>query len=245
MKKVLVVGATSAIAQSVSRLLALGGASFFLVGRNRERLQIVRDDLLARGAVKVGYQVLDFGKTELYERVVAEAIQELGGLSVLLVAHGSLTDQARAQIDLEYFKEQFFANFLSAAVFVTIVANRFQNQREGKIVVLGSVAGDRGRQSNYAYGTAKNALSTFMQGLRGRLAGSGVQALLVKPGFVDTPMTSHLEKNALYASPERVGKDIVRAMTSNRSIVYSPWYWRYIMLVIKLLPEVVFNRLKL
>lgn len=245
MEKVLVIGASSAIAQAVMRLLAPTGADFFLVGRDEERLRIVRDDLRARGAVDVRCRPLDFTRTDLFEGTVSDAVRELGGLTILLVAHSTLTDQSRAQTDVIYMTEQAMVNYCSVTAFVAIAANQFERQGGGKIIVLGSVAGDRGRQSNYVYGSAKCALATFMQGLRNRLAKSGVQALLVKPGFVDTPMTAHLRKNFLYSSPNRIAKDIVRAMAKNKRIVYSPWYWRYIMIVIRLIPEVVFNRLRL
>jgi len=245
MEKVLVIGATSAIAQAVLRLLVSRGAGVFLVGRDERRLAVVRDDLLARGASTAAFKSMDFSCTNLFQEVVSQAEKELDGLTMLLVAHGTLTDQARAQIDPTYMTEQTIVNYSSGAAFVGVVANRLEKLQSGKIVVIGSVAGDRGRQSNYVYGAAKSALATFLQGLTVRLAKSQVQVLLVKPGFVDTPMTAHLAKNFLYSSPDRIAKDIVRAMDGKKRVVYSPWYWRYIMIVIRLIPAVVFNRMNL
>ena len=125
------------------------------------------------------------------------------------------------------------------------LANRFEQSRGGCIAVISSVAGDRGRQSNYVYGSAKGGLDRFLQGLRNRLYRAGVAVVTIKPGFVDTPMTAALPKNALYASPRQVARGVYRAIEARRSVVYLPWFWRPIMLLIKLLPESVFKRLRL
>jgi decaprenylphospho-beta-D-erythro-pentofuranosid-2-ulose 2-reductase len=244
-EQVLVVGATSAMAQSVARLLALEGASFYLIGRSDEKLQIVAQDLLTRGATEAFCCTLDFENFETYDNAVSNAIKALGGLTILIVAHGSLTDQARAQAEVPYLVDQIRVNLLSALAFITIGANWFEKRRIGRIVVFGSVAGDRGRQSNYVYGTAKSGLSTFTQGLRNRLASAGVQVLLVKPGFVDTPMTASLEKNILFASPTQIGRDVMSALRRNKRVLYTPSFWRYIMIAIRLIPEKLFVWMKL
>lgn len=243
--KILVVGATSAIAQSISRRLAKAHPRLFLVGRDERRLRIVADDLVVRGAATVGYRAVDFRHPELFERVVTDAIDQMGGLSVMLVVHGTLTDQTRAQVDVPYLVDEISVNLVSALSFLVLAANWFEKQRSGKIVVFGSVAGDRGRQSNYVYGAAKSGLATFVQGLRNRLAPRGVQVLLVKPGFVDTPMTAGLPKNFLYAAPDKIGDDVVRAMSRNKSVLYTPWFWRYIMAAVRAIPERIFVRLRL
>jgi short-subunit dehydrogenase len=135
-------------------------------------------------------------------------------------------------------------NAVSAMVVLNETAAFFEQQGHGQIVAIGSVAGDRGRATNAAYGAAKGAVEVFMSGLRQRLHNCGVQVLLVKPGFVDTPMTADFAKGPLWASPERVAKDIVRAMEKGRSVIYTPWYWRWIMLIIRHIPESIFVRLR-
>jgi len=128
---------------------------------------------------------------------------------------------------------------------LTLLANRFEAQRHGTLAVIGSVAGDRGRQSNYVYGTAKGALAIFLQGLRNRLHPAGVRVLTVKPGFVDTPMTASFKKGPLWAAPEAVAAAIVAAVERGRDVIYTPWFWWGIMTLIKLVPERVFKKLKL
>ena len=136
-------------------------------------------------------------------------------------------------------------NALSTISLLTIIANRFEANKDGTIAVISSVAGDRGRASNYVYGSAKACLNVYLQGLRHRLSGSGVNVLTVKPGFVDTPMTETFEKGPLWASPEQVAWDIRRAIARRRTVIYTPWFWRWIMLIIRLVPTPVFHRTKL
>ena len=136
-------------------------------------------------------------------------------------------------------------NALSVISLLTLLANHFEQQRHGCIAVISSVAGDRGRQSNYVYGTAKGALSIFLQGLRNRLHKSGVQVLTVKPGFVDTPMTASLPKGPLWATPEKVAEDIDKAIENKRNVLYTPSFWFLIMAIIKSVPESIFKRLSL
>lgn len=245
MKKVLVLGATSAIAQSTCRLLAARGASLYLVGRNPARLDAVARDLTVRGARHVAQEVRDLDDTSSHAGLVARAEGALGGLDGALLAHGVLGEQRAAEASWEEASRLLHTNFLSAASLLTHLANRFEAQRDGTLVVISSVAGDRGRQSNYVYGTAKGALSVFLQGLRNRLHRAGVAVVTVKPGFVDTPMTAHLKKGALWASPEQVARGIVRAADRRRNEVYLPGFWRLIMALIRSVPESVFKRLKL
>jgi short-subunit dehydrogenase len=245
MKKVLVLGATSAIAQATVRLLAARGASLYLVGRNAENLAAVAQDAVTRGASKVESQALDLNALEAHEALVERAAQTLGGLDGVLLAHGVLGDQGACERSYAETEKVLRTNFLSAVSLLTVLANRFEAQRSGTLVVISSVAGDRGRQSNYVYGASKGALNVFLQGLRNRLARSGVAVVTVKPGFVDTPMTAHLPKNALFASSEKVARGIVRAADRGADEVYLPGFWALIMLVIRTIPEGVFKRLKL
>jgi decaprenylphospho-beta-D-erythro-pentofuranosid-2-ulose 2-reductase len=244
-RRVLIVGATSAIAVETARAYAASGAQLFLTGRNPERLAAVADDLRVRGASRVETARLDLNDLSRHPEIVDAAFTAFGGLDVALIAHGTLPDQSRCQDDAADALAALTVNFTSTVALLTPLANRFEAQREGCIAVIGSVAGNRGRQSNYVYGAAKGGLDIFLQGLRNRLYRSGVAVLTVKPGFVDTPMTAQIPKNPLFASPRRVGRAIHRAIEARRDVVYIPWFWRPIMFLISSLPEAVFKRLRL
>ncbi len=245
MLKILIVGATSAIAHETARLFAADRAELFLVGRTTEKLEAVRDDVLVRGAARAEIYTLDLANLPQHQAMLNAAIDVLGGLDAVLIAHGTLTDQEAAQQSIEETLQELNTNFLSVVSLLTPIANLFEEQKRGSIAVISSVAGDRGRMSNYVYGTAKAGVSTFLQGLRARMQKSGVSVLTVKPGFVDTPMTGHLKKNPLYASPAKVGGAIYKAMKEQRDVLYTPWFWRYIMLIITNVPEFIFKRTRL
>lgn len=243
--RVLIVGATSAIAAEAAKVYAAGGARLFLTGRDPDRLAAVADDLRVRGAVEVRTSVLDVTDVARHEAVLHEAAQALDGIDAVLVAHGTLPDQARCQQSPAEVLRALDVNFSSGAALLTVVANRLERQRHGCIAVITSVAGDRGRQSNYVYGAAKGGMHVFLQGLRNRLHRSGVAVVEIKPGFVDTPMTAHLRKNPLFASARRVGRAVHRAIEKRRDVVYVPWFWRPASVALKLLPEGLFKRMKL
>ncbi|OJT19651.1 short-chain dehydrogenase [Archangium sp. Cb G35] len=245
MKKVIVLGATSAIAQSTVQLLAARGASLYLVGRNPERLQATANEARAKGAASVHTEALDLDDLAQHEALVERAATALGGLDGALLAHGILGNQEAAQRSYAEAEKVLRTNFLSAVSLLTPLANRFEAQKAGTLVVISSVAGDRGRQSNYVYGASKGALSVFLQGLRNRLARSGVAVVTVKPGFVDTPMTADMKKNALFATPDKVARGIVRAADARKDEVYLPGFWAPIMFAIRGIPERVFKRMKL
>ncbi len=243
--KLLIAGATSAIAHETARYFAADGAELFLVGRDPEKLAAIQHDLQVRGAKRVVSYALDLNELERHEAMISEAYEALGGLDAVLIAHGTLPDQARVQHNRAETLQEFQTNALSYISLLTILAERFEQQRRGCIAVISSVAGDRGRGSNYVYGAAKGAVSLFASGLRARLSKAGVAVVTIKPGFVDTPMTAHLKKNPLYASPARVGRRIYVAMLKGEDVVYVPWFWRYIMGIIRLIPERLFKRLPL
>ncbi len=241
--KVLVVGASSAIAHETARCFAADGAELFLVGRNADKLTDVQHDLEVRGASQVVTYTLDLNDLAQHEAMIDAAYEALGGLDAALIAHGTLPDQTAVQASVEQTIQEFQTNCLSAISLLTILANRFEQQRRGCIAAISSVAGDRGRSSNYVYGAAKSALTTFLSGLRGRLEKSGVSVVTIKPGFVDTPMTAHVKKNPLFAKPGAVGNRIYKAMLKGQDVVYVPWFWRYVMLIIRVLPEPIFKKL--
>jgi short-subunit dehydrogenase len=244
MKKILLVGPTSAIGEQVARRLAAQGAAFFLAGRNAGRLGQIAEDLGVRGAPCQVTEPLDLSDAPALDGLVGRAAKALGGLDTVIVAAGLLPDQARVNEDADLLRETMEVNAVGAIVILNEAAALFEQQGHGQLVAFGSVAGDRGRAVNAAYGAAKAALEVLMSGLRQRLHGRGVRVLLVKPGFVDTPMTADFPKGPLWASPERVAQDVVRAMERGCSVIYTPWYWRWIMLIIRLIPERVFVRLR-
>lgn len=241
----MIVGATSAIAQETSKLFAANGDRLFLLGRNAERLGRIANDLRVRGAVGVTTAVADLNDYARHAELVAHATQALGGLDTVLIAHGTLSDQKACERSFAVAEQELRTNLLSVLSLLTLVANQFEAQRHGCIAVISSVAGDRGRQSNYVYGTAKGALTIFLQGLRNRLYKAGVQVLTIKPGFVDTPMTSTFKKGLLWVGPERIARGIFRAIEGRKSVVYLPGFWRGIMAAIGAIPERVFCRLSL
>ena len=241
--RVLVVGATSAIAVATARLLAPRGDHLVLAARNTRRLEAVAADLEVRGAG--GVETLGFAAAcgVDYEAFAADAWGE--GLDLLLIAHGDLPDQSAVQDDAAATRAVMETNATSTIALLAAFSARFEARGRGAIAVIASVSGDRGRQSNYSYGAAKAAVATYLLGLRNRLSKSGVQVLTVKRGFVDTPLTAAFDKGLLWAQPEDIARGIVKALEKNRDEVYLPGYWRLIMLVIRLIPERLFKRLSL
>ncbi len=245
MRKVLIIGGASAIAQATARLFAGAGDRIWLTGRDEDKLAAIVVDLEVRGAPFAGYTVLDSNAWERHGAAVREAIDRLGGLDVVLVAHGTLPDQQELEWSVERVREEFETNGLSVISFLTAVAPHFEKQGHGVIAAISSVAGERGRRSNFVYGSAKAAVTSYMSGLRSRLYGSGVRVVTIKPGFVDTPMTASFRKGILWASPESVGRGIYRAIRRGRPIAYLPWFWGPIMFIIRMIPESIFRRLPL
>jgi len=245
MKKIMIIGAASAIAKETAILFAREGASLYLVDINQGRLEAVQNDILARYQTKIKWDILNVLDFDRHEPVFKRAVEAFNGLDAVLIAHGTLADQIDTQKSVEKIVREFNINCVSVITMASLAANYFEQKKEGLIAVISSVAGDRGRMSNYIYGSAKGGVTTFLQGLRNRLAHSGVNVLTIKPGMVDTPMTAHLPKNPLFAKPQDIGKIIYKAMKNKKDIVYAPAYWRFIMWVVVHLPEFVFKKLKM
>lgn len=244
-RKIIIFGATSAIAVETAKIFASKGAELFLVGRNEEKLNIVQQDLTTRGAKQVVVEVANINDFERHQEIIDRAKEQLGDFDTVLVAHGTLGDQTECQKSYELASVELRTNFLSVVSLLTPIANYFEEKRSGTIAVISSVAGDRGRKSNYVYGTAKAAVATFLQGLRNRLYEKNVAVVDIRPGFVDTPMTKEFKKGALFVGPAVVAKGIVSAIEKRKDIVYLPWFWWGIMLIIRNIPEFIFKRLSL
>ena len=245
MKKILIIGATSAIAEATACLWATQGHKIYLLGRNEERLQAIAADLKVRGAESAQYALLDVNDFARHAAVLDVAAAEHDGIDIVLIAHGTLGDQKTCERDAATTLMELNTNAISVISLLTYLASRFETQKHGTIAVISSVAGDRGRQSNYVYGTVKGAVTIFMQGLRQRLHKSGVQVLTIKPGFVDTPMTAEFKKGLLWTTPEAIAGRIESAIRKRLNVVYAPWFWAGIMGVIRLIPERIFKKLKL
>jgi decaprenylphospho-beta-D-erythro-pentofuranosid-2-ulose 2-reductase len=243
LRRILLTGATSAIAQAAARSFAADGDSLVLAGRNLDRLESVAADLRVRGAARVETLEIDFLDTGRCPALVEQARERLDGLDVLLVAQGTLPDQAACERDVEQTLREHSLNTASTIALLVPAANLFETQGHGCLAVITSIAGVRGRRSNYVYGSAKAAVSAYLEGLRGRMAASGVSVVDVRPGFVDTPMTADIAKNPLFASAADVGQRVYRAVCRGEDVVYTPWFWRWIALVLRCIPRPIFKRL--
>jgi NAD(P)-dependent dehydrogenase (short-subunit alcohol dehydrogenase family) len=243
---VLVLGATSAIALAYSRRLAGAGAAFVLVGRNGERLDTIAADLKARGATDALPLISDLSDMSSCEGRFREFCSRLAMPDQVLIAYGVLGEQETAEVEAEATRAILDVNFTSQALWLQMAAKVLPRDRPRSIIVISSVAGDRGRRSNYVYGAAKAGLTAFAEGLAHRLHGTNLHVLNVKPGFVDTPMTAHLERGGpLWASPDRVAAGIEQAVRKKQAVAYTPGFWRPIMAVVRLLPRPIFFRTKL
>ena len=243
-ESVLILGATSAIARATATAFAARGDALYLAARDLDELQRSAADLRLRYGVEVRYGLFDAEATETHEAFFQSVIAAMPNLSGVVLAFGYLGDQQAAR-DFSVGAKVIAANFTGAASMLSLCADYFEPLQRGFIIGISSVAGDRGRQSNYVYGAAKGALSLYLQGLRNRLFASGVRVITIKPGFVDTAMTFGLPGLFLVASPQDIGACIVRALGKSADVVYLPWFWRYIMLIIQHIPEPIFKRMKL
>jgi short-subunit dehydrogenase len=221
------------------------GARFFLIARNEERLHSMAADLKVRGAHSTQCATLDVNDFDQHQIVLQRAMEFLQSIDIALIAHGTLGSQKACEADFNLALREINTNATSVISLLTHLANLMASQGHGTIVVITSVAGDRGRQSNYVYGTAKGALNIFLQGLRQRLFRCGVNVVTIKPGFVDTPMTKEFKKGWLWSAPEDISNGIIRSVAQRKAVVYLPRYWRIIMFVIRAIPEKLFRTMRL
>jgi short-subunit dehydrogenase len=244
--KILILGATSAIAQAYARRRAANGADFMLAGRRNDRLSAIAADLRACGAASAETIVSDLVEMENIEGQGRDIRVRFGEPDEVIIAYGVLGEQASAERDLGQARGIIDSNFTSAALWILALLKDRPADHKLIIVGIGSVAGDRGRASNFIYGSAKAAFDRFLEGLAQKYDGSPVHIVRVKPGLVDTPMTAGIQKGGpLWATPDRVAADIERAIENGRRIVYTPWFWWPIMMIIRHLPWFVFRRLRI
>jgi len=240
---IVIVGATSAMAEHCARLWVAGQAiDLTLLGRNRAKTEAVAADLRVRSPQStIRVMEANFGDPRQIRAAVDGIVA--GGLpTAVLIAHGSLPDQQTCQDDLAMAAEAMYVNGISPALFAEAFAGHMQRANRGTLTIIGSVAGERGRKSNYVYGAAKGLVTRYAEGLQHRLAGTGVKVVLVKPGPTATPMTAHLPQRGM-AGVESVAAQIVAATAKGQPVLYTPGKWALIMLVIANLPRAIFNRM--
>jgi short-subunit dehydrogenase len=244
-RKILVLGATSGIAEATCRIWASQGASLFLVARDPEKLAGVAADLKTRGASYVDTAVADLDDTDQHPALLAHAINSLTGMDIAYLAHGVLGDQTAAEQNFNVAAHIIHTNFVSAVSLLTWLANFCVQRHSGTLAVLSSVAGDRGRKSNYVYGASKAGLSAFLGGLRNRVDREGVHILSIKPGPVRTAMTAGMRGSEKFADVDKVAAAIVKAIDSRTDTLYVPFQWQPIMFIIRNIPERIFKKLNL
>lgn len=244
MKKILIIGATSSIAEHCARIWVSRGDTIYLVARNEEHIHTIAADLKVRGAKHIATFCIDLNKIDQHAELLNAAEKEMNGIDIVLVAHGTLPDQKLCEQNVSETISQIQTNALSTVSLLTLISNRFEAKKEGTIAVISSVAGERGRASNYVYGSAKALLTAFTSGLRQRLYKSNVAVVTIKPGFVDTPMTTKFQKGLLWAKPTSVAINIVKAIDKKQNEIYVPKFWWLLIFIIKQIPNILFKKLK-
>ena len=246
-KRIVIIGATSAIAEHCARLWVKNtDVDLTLVVRDKAKTERVAADLQVRSPQSV-IRILeaDFIDPTAIRQLVDGIVAE-GAVHTVLIAHGSLPDQTDCQQDLTVCHEALIVNGVSPVEFAEAFAGHMQKSNHGTLVIIGSVAGDRGRKSNYVYGAAKGLVTRYTQGLQHRLANTGVKVVLVKPGPTDTPMTADIkQQGGRLASVDEVAEIIVKGADKGLAVVYAPGKWAVIMMVIRHLPQFIFNKLEI
>jgi len=241
MKNVLILGATSDMAQAIAKKYAAEGWSLTLAALEPDLLELIASDLRVRS--KMNIQALEFDALDFSShRNFYESLETKP--DAVICVFGYMGDQMLARTDIDEASKTININFTGAVSILNIVAADFENRGSGSIIGISSVAGDRGRQSNYIYGSAKAGFTAYLSGLRNRLAKSGVHVMTVKPGFCRTKMTENLElPAALTATPEQVANAVFKGLEKKRNTVYTLWMWRWIMLIIRHIPEAIFKKM--
>ncbi len=238
----IILGATSAIARAFARRCATNGAELLLLGRDMPELKRIAVDSVLRGAASASAVAFDARKPARFKAIIAEATEGSSSLNAAVFV-GSMPAQSDIDDDPALIDGVVQDSFTGPARFLQLLAPYLEAQGSGTVIGVGSVAGDRGRIGNYVYGAAKAGFHTYLSGLRNRLGRANVQVITVKPGFVDTAMTWGIEGMFLVASPDEVAEILLKAVQKKRNVVYTPWFWRYIMLIIRSIPEFIFKKM--
>ncbi len=245
-KHVVITGATSPVARGVAECFAREGCAIVLAGRNTAEIDRTAADLRIRFNIPVSVIAFDAvafdTHGEFWNACLSACNQQI---DIIVLCHGLMIDQPAAQADPDSARRMIDVNYTSAVSILERAADHMAGRGQGRIAAISSVAGDRGRKSNYLYGAPKAALSAYLEGLRYRLHPAGVKVLTIKPGFIDTPMTFGKVNPKLAASPDRVARDIHRAIRRGRSILYTPWPWRYVMFIIRNIPAFIFRKMNI
>lgn len=246
MKNAVIFGAGSTIALKIANLLAQNGYNLILLSRNLECLELdVQNLQVMHQNVKINKLHYDAAAEVDMQGILLKITEIVPSIDLLLVAHGTLPEQELCQSSWVEEYSCLKINGLSVIQICHYFANFMSEKKHGTIAVISSVAGEKGRQSNYSYGTAKGMLNIYLQGLRNRLYKDNVHVLTILPGFVATKMTASFKKGTLWATADKVAKDIVNACLKKKNILYTPYFWRYIMLIVKTIPESIFKKMKL
>ena len=244
-QNVLIIGSNSLIAQKCSYLFAQQGCRLFLSARNAEMMESHRTQLLNNWAKSVELFPMDALEFDKHDVLIERAVNYFGGvIDVVLIAYGILPDQNLADKNRYSAMKDFSVNGNSILSLCHLIANLLEEQKQGCLAVVTSVAGLRGRKNNYYYAAAKAALNCMLSGLRNRLAYlPNIQILTIMPGLIETPMTAGIKKNILFAKPEKAAKDVYNAICNHKEILYTPRYWRLIMWIVRLIPEKIFKKM--
>ncbi len=240
----IILGGTSAIARAFARKCAASGASLLLAGRDLPELKRIATDCSLRGAASARAVAFDARKPAKFDTLIAEAVESGGSLNAAVFV-GSMPEQSEIDQDPELIDGVVQDSFTGPIRFLHLLAPHMEERESGTIIGVGSVAGDRGRVGNYVYGAAKAGFHAYLSGLRNRLGRKGVHVVTAKPGFVDTGMTWGIEGMFLVAGPEDVADSLLNAVKKKRNVIYTPWFWRYIMLIIRSVPEFIFKKLSI
>jgi short-subunit dehydrogenase len=242
MKKILIVGATSSIAQHCAKIWTTRGDKIYLVARNRNKLNKIANDLKISKTTHTC--CLDINDLSEHRMMLEEADSVLDGIDILLIAHGTLSNQKSCEQSVKETLAEVKTNALSTISILTLIANLFERKKAGTIAIISSVAGDRGRASNYVYGSAKAMIAVFASGLRQRLYKANVAVVTIKPGLIDTPMTAEFKKGLLWTKHEVAAEKIVKAIDTKKNEVYIPQFWWLVMKIIKLVPENIYKKIR-
>lgn len=245
MKKILIIGANSALALPCIKIWAKKDYSLFLVGRNEAKLEYLKNDLEKKYNINVQISVKNLINKKNCDELKDEYFRENNSLDILFICYGILGEQENLLSNNDSLVNHVFINSISKIIIINSFLSHFKKQKKGSIAVITSVAGDIGKSSNFIYGSSNATLSNYLTGLRQYLFRFNINVVNVKPGLLDTPMTSNFKKNFLFSNPNKICNTLVNSIEKKNNDVYLPFYWRYIMFVVKLIPKFLFNRIKI